>query len=88
MTNRVIQRYRSCYSTTFFFIQKRWKELSKEDQAPSSEHSPPYPTKIITEKYNGNSVGLEKQEQIGEKINTDLSTKVQDAVDGNTERQV
>ncbi|XP_019380524.1 PREDICTED: tyrosine-protein phosphatase non-receptor type 2 isoform X1 [Gavialis gangeticus] len=69
-------------------IQKRWKELSKEDQAPSSEHSPPHPTKIITEKYNGNSVGIEKQEQIGEKINTDLSTKVQDAVDGNTESTV
>uniref|UniRef100_A0A7M4ELV5 Tyrosine-protein phosphatase non-receptor type n=1 Tax=Crocodylus porosus TaxID=8502 RepID=A0A7M4ELV5_CROPO len=69
-------------------IQKRWKELSKEDQAPSSEHSPPHPTKIITEKFNGNSVGIEKQEQIGEKINTDLSTKVQDAVDGNTESTV
>ncbi|XP_061850464.1 tyrosine-protein phosphatase non-receptor type 2 isoform X3 [Colius striatus] len=65
-------------------IQKRWKELSKEDQASSSEQSPPHPTKITTEKYNGNSIGLESKEQ-AEKINTDLSTKVQDITDGNIE---
>ncbi|XP_037748820.1 tyrosine-protein phosphatase non-receptor type 2 isoform X3 [Chelonia mydas] len=69
-------------------IQKRWKELSKEDQAPSSEQSPPHPTRVNTEKYNGNSVGLEKQEQIGEKINTELSTKVQDIMDGSIESTV
>ncbi|XP_065484287.1 tyrosine-protein phosphatase non-receptor type 2 isoform X1 [Caloenas nicobarica] len=68
-------------------IQKRWKELSKEDQAPSSEQSPPHPTKIITEKYNGNSIGLESKDQM-EKINTDMSTKVQDTTDGNIESAV
>ncbi|XP_053791350.1 tyrosine-protein phosphatase non-receptor type 2 isoform X3 [Vidua chalybeata] len=68
-------------------IQKRWKELSKEDQAPSSEQSPPHPTKITTEKYNGNSIGLENNDQM-EKINTDLSTKVQDITDGNIENSV
>ncbi|XP_074432684.1 tyrosine-protein phosphatase non-receptor type 2 isoform X4 [Larus michahellis] len=68
-------------------IQKRWKELSKEDQAPSSEQSPPHPTKITTEKYNGNSIGLENKDQM-EKINTDLSTKVQDITDGSIESTV
>ncbi|KAM6103575.1 tyrosine-protein phosphatase non-receptor type 2 isoform 3-T3 [Theristicus caerulescens] len=68
-------------------IQKRWKELSKEDQAPSSEQSPPHPTKITTEKYNGNSIGLENRDQM-EKINTDLSPKVQDITDGNIESTV
>uniref|UniRef100_G1N965 protein-tyrosine-phosphatase n=1 Tax=Meleagris gallopavo TaxID=9103 RepID=G1N965_MELGA len=65
-------------------IQKRWKELSKEDQAPSSEQSPPHPAKITTEKYNGNSVGLESKDQM-DKISTGLSTKVQDGTDGNVE---
>ncbi|XP_030408571.1 tyrosine-protein phosphatase non-receptor type 2 isoform X4 [Gopherus evgoodei] len=69
-------------------IQKRWKELSKEDQAPSSDQSPPHPTRINTEKYNGNSVGVEKQEQIGEKTNTELSIKVQDTMDGSIESTV
>ncbi|NXF40519.1 PTN2 phosphatase, partial [Nyctibius bracteatus] len=68
-------------------LQKRWKELSKEDQAPSSEQSPPHPTKITTEKYNGNSIALENKGQM-EKINTDLSTKVQDIADGNIESTV
>uniref|UniRef100_A0A2H6NAM7 Tyrosine-protein phosphatase non-receptor type n=2 Tax=Micrurus carvalhoi TaxID=3147026 RepID=A0A2H6NAM7_9SAUR len=43
-------------------MQYRWKELSKEDQAPSSECSPPHPTKLTAEKYNGNSMVLEEQE--------------------------
>ncbi|XP_054237937.1 tyrosine-protein phosphatase non-receptor type 2 isoform X2 [Indicator indicator] len=69
-------------------IQKRWKELSKEDQAPSSEQSPSNPTKLTTEKYNGNSIGLENRDQM-EKINTDLnSTKAQDLTDGNIESSV
>ncbi|OXB66756.1 hypothetical protein ASZ78_003001 [Callipepla squamata] len=68
-------------------IQKRWKELSKEDQAPSSEQSPPHPAKITTEKYNGNSVGLESKDQM-EKINTGLSAKVPDSIDGNIESAV
>lgn len=65
-------------------FQKRWKELSKEDQAPSSEQSPPRPTKITTEKYNGNSIGLENNDQMEK--NADLSTKVQDIIDGNMEK--
>ncbi|OXB76518.1 UNVERIFIED_CONTAM: hypothetical protein H355_004887 [Colinus virginianus] len=56
-------------------------------QAPSSEQSPPHPAKITTEKYNGNSVGLESKDQM-EKINTGLSTKVPDSVDGNIESAV
>ncbi|XP_061213396.1 tyrosine-protein phosphatase non-receptor type 2 isoform X4 [Neopsephotus bourkii] len=68
-------------------IQKRWKELSKEDQEPSSEQSPPHPTRITTEKYNGNSIGLENKNQM-EKTNSDLSNKVQDITDGNTESTV
>ncbi|RMC15601.1 hypothetical protein DUI87_07803 [Hirundo rustica rustica] len=66
-------------------VLKRWKELSKEDQAPSSEQSPPHPTKMPTEKYNGNSIGLENKDQM-EKINADLSTKVQDITDGSIEK--
>lgn len=66
-------------------LQKQWKELSKEDQELSSEQSPPHPTKITTEKYNGNSIGLENKNQM-EKTNSDLSNKVQDITDGNTER--
>lgn len=74
----MFETYSSC-------LQKRWKELSKEDQAPSSEQSPPHPAKITTEKYNGNSVGLESKDQM-DKISTGLSTKVQDGTDGNVER--
>ncbi|XP_008945503.1 PREDICTED: tyrosine-protein phosphatase non-receptor type 2 [Merops nubicus] len=39
------------------------------------------------EKYNGNSIGLENKDQV-EKINTDLSTKVQDITGGNIESTV
>lgn len=76
---------RECLKHNSSCLQKRWKELSKEDQAPSSEQSPPHPAKITTEKYNGNSVGLESKDQV-EKINTSLSTKVQDGTDGSVER--
>uniref|UniRef100_A0A8D0H5Q1 Tyrosine-protein phosphatase non-receptor type n=1 Tax=Sphenodon punctatus TaxID=8508 RepID=A0A8D0H5Q1_SPHPU len=69
-------------------IQKRWRELSKEDQAPSSEHSPPHPAKIYTEKYNGNSMGIGIHEQTGEKTNAELSTRVQDATEATTERHL
>nr|XP_060630999.1 tyrosine-protein phosphatase non-receptor type 2 isoform X1 [Anolis sagrei ordinatus] len=65
-------------------IQNRWKILSKEDQAPSSGRSPPQATKITTEKFNGNSVGLEKQEQ-DEDINADLSSTLQNAADANAD---
>ncbi|XP_051466006.1 tyrosine-protein phosphatase non-receptor type 2 isoform X3 [Apus apus] len=68
-------------------IQKRWKELSKEDQAPTSEQSPPHPTKITMEKYNGNSIALESKDHM-EKINADLSTKVQDIAGENIESAV
>ncbi|XP_020841236.1 tyrosine-protein phosphatase non-receptor type 2 isoform X1 [Phascolarctos cinereus] len=69
-------------------IQKRWKELSNEDEAPNYEHSPPHPTTIVTGKYNGNRVGLEEDEK-NDKINlTELSTKMQDTVEESTESAV
>ncbi|XP_007487806.1 tyrosine-protein phosphatase non-receptor type 2 isoform X5 [Monodelphis domestica] len=69
-------------------IQKRWKELSNEDEAPNYEHSPPHPTKIIPGKYNGNRLELESGEK-DEKINlTELSTKMQDTVTESTESAV
>ncbi|XP_020647396.2 tyrosine-protein phosphatase non-receptor type 2 isoform X3 [Pogona vitticeps] len=65
-------------------IQNRWKILSKEDQAPNSERSPPHTTKLSTEKYNGNSVGLENEEQ-AEQINTDRSSAGQNAADASAD---
>ena len=65
-------------------IQNRWKILSKEDQAPNSERSPPQATKLTTEKYNGNSVRIENEEQ-AEQINTDLSSDVQNAADASAD---
>ncbi|XP_063155147.1 tyrosine-protein phosphatase non-receptor type 2 isoform X3 [Candoia aspera] len=66
-------------------MQCRWKELSREDQAPSSECSPPHPTKLTAEKYNGNSLGLEEQEQ-GQNINVDLLSPIQNASDTNDDK--
>uniref|UniRef100_A0A8D0SFH7 Tyrosine-protein phosphatase non-receptor type n=2 Tax=Sus scrofa TaxID=9823 RepID=A0A8D0SFH7_PIG len=63
-------------------IQKRWKELSKEDVCPVFDHSP---TKIMTEKYNGNRIGLEEEKLTGDRC-TGLSSKMQDAVEDNSER--
>ncbi|XP_068955706.1 tyrosine-protein phosphatase non-receptor type 2 isoform X4 [Petaurus breviceps papuanus] len=69
-------------------IQKRWKELSNEDEAPNYEHSPPHPATMITEKYNGNRVGFEEDEK-GDKINlTELSTKMQDTAEESTESAI
>ncbi|XP_042317858.1 tyrosine-protein phosphatase non-receptor type 2 isoform X3 [Sceloporus undulatus] len=65
-------------------IQNRWKILSKEDQAPSSGHSPPQATKVTAEKYNGNSVGLDNQEQ-AENVNADLSSALQNNADANAD---
>ncbi|XP_020951682.1 tyrosine-protein phosphatase non-receptor type 2 isoform X4 [Sus scrofa] len=62
-------------------IQKRWKELSKEDVCPVFDHSP---TKIMTEKYNGNRIGLEEEKLTGDRC-TGLSSKMQDAVEDNSE---
>ncbi|XP_074130715.1 tyrosine-protein phosphatase non-receptor type 2 isoform X4 [Sminthopsis crassicaudata] len=67
-------------------IQKRWKELSNEDEVPNYEHSPPHP--IITGKYNGNRMALEEDEK-SDKINlTELSTKMQDTMEESTESAV
>ncbi|NXH22672.1 PTN2 phosphatase, partial [Bucco capensis] len=68
-------------------IQKRWKELSKEDQAPSFEQSTPQPTKINTEKCNGNIIGLENKDEV-EEINPALPTNIKDSTEGNTESTV
>ncbi|KAJ7338665.1 hypothetical protein JRQ81_012567 [Phrynocephalus forsythii] len=65
-------------------IQNRWKILSKEDQAPNSERSPPQATKLTTEKYNGNSVRIENEEQ-AEQINTGLPSDVQNAADASAD---
>ncbi|XP_028920955.1 tyrosine-protein phosphatase non-receptor type 2 isoform X1 [Ornithorhynchus anatinus] len=70
-------------------IQKRWKELSKEDQAPSNELSPPRGNRIITDKFNGNRVGLEEEEAAGDRMTkTEISSKTHDSVEGNTESAV
>ncbi|XP_053100694.1 tyrosine-protein phosphatase non-receptor type 2 isoform X3 [Hemicordylus capensis] len=66
-------------------IQNRWKELSKEDQASSSGHSPPNLTKQPTKKYNGSSVGLENQEQTEDIIDAELSSTVQNTADTNAD---
>ncbi|XP_005623156.1 tyrosine-protein phosphatase non-receptor type 2 isoform X1 [Canis lupus baileyi] len=62
-------------------IQKRWKELSKEDLCPAFDHSP---TKIMTEKYNGNRIGLEEEKLTGDRY-TGLSSKIQDTTEENSE---
>ncbi|XP_058412743.1 tyrosine-protein phosphatase non-receptor type 2 isoform X4 [Diceros bicornis minor] len=62
-------------------IQKRWKELSKEDLCPAFDHSP---TKIMTEKYNGNRIGLEEEKLAGDRY-TELSSKMQDTMEENSE---
>ncbi|XP_062057310.1 tyrosine-protein phosphatase non-receptor type 2 isoform X3 [Lepus europaeus] len=62
-------------------IQKRWKELSKEDLSPAFDHSP---NKIMTEKYNGNRIGLEEEKPTGDRC-TGLSSKMQDALEENSE---
>lgn len=67
---------------TFFPIQYRWKELSKEDQAPSSECSPPHPIKPTAEKYNGNSMVLEEQEP----GDVDLFSPIQNDSDTNDDK--
>ncbi|XP_026944620.1 tyrosine-protein phosphatase non-receptor type 2 isoform X1 [Sagmatias obliquidens] len=62
-------------------IQKRWKELSKEDVCPVFDHSP---TKIMTEKYNGNRIGLEEEKLTSDRY-TGLSSKMQDTLEENSE---
>ncbi|XP_033295377.1 tyrosine-protein phosphatase non-receptor type 2 isoform X1 [Orcinus orca] len=62
-------------------IQKRWKELSKEDVCPVFDHSP---TKIMTEKCNGNRIGLEEEKLTSDRY-TGLSSKMQDTLEENSE---
>ncbi|XP_055143877.2 tyrosine-protein phosphatase non-receptor type 2-like [Symphalangus syndactylus] len=62
-------------------IQKRWKELSKEHLSPAFDHSP---NKIMTEKYNGNRIGLEEEKLTGDQ-RTGPSSKMQDTVEENSE---
>ncbi|XP_064150824.1 tyrosine-protein phosphatase non-receptor type 2 isoform X2 [Loxodonta africana] len=62
-------------------IQKRWKELSKEDLSPAFDHSP---TKIVTERYNGNRMSLEEGKVTGDRC-TGLSSKMQDTVEEKSE---
>ena len=62
-------------------IQKRWKELSKEDVCPVFDHSP---TKIMTEKYNGNRIGLEEEKLTGDRCSS-LSSKTQETPEENSE---
>ncbi|KAM7228859.1 hypothetical protein CapIbe_020148 [Capra ibex] len=62
-------------------IQKRWKELSKEDVCPVFDHSP---TKIMTEKYNGNRIGLEEEKLTGDRY-SGLSSKTQEALEESSE---
>ncbi|KAL1771105.1 tyrosine-protein phosphatase non-receptor type 2 isoform X1 [Sigmodon hispidus] len=57
-------------------IQKRWRELSKEDLSPVCDHSQ---NRTMTEKYNGKRIGSEE-----EKL-TALSSKMQDTVEENSE---
>ncbi|XP_022407252.1 tyrosine-protein phosphatase non-receptor type 2 isoform X3 [Delphinapterus leucas] len=62
-------------------IQKRWKELSKEDVCPVFDHSL---NKIMTEKYNGNRIGLEEEKLTSDRY-TGLSSKMQDTLEENSE---
>ncbi|XP_034285309.1 tyrosine-protein phosphatase non-receptor type 2 isoform X3 [Pantherophis guttatus] len=63
-------------------MQYRWKELSKEDQAPSSECFPSHPTKLTADKYNGNSMVLEEQEP----GDVDLISPIQNDSDTNDDK--
>ncbi|XP_064434050.1 tyrosine-protein phosphatase non-receptor type 2 isoform X1 [Mirounga angustirostris] len=65
----------------FSYKEKQWKELSKEDLCPAFDHSP---TKIMTEKYNGNRIGLEEEKLTGDRY-TGLSSKMQDTTEENSE---
>ncbi|XP_077208941.1 tyrosine-protein phosphatase non-receptor type 2 isoform X1 [Paroedura picta] len=69
-------------------IQNHWKELSKEDQAPSSEHCPPCMAKLPAEQYNGNSVGFENQEQAEDLIDAELTSTVQNTADASADTAV
>uniref|UniRef100_A0A8C2VQN7 Tyrosine-protein phosphatase non-receptor type n=1 Tax=Chinchilla lanigera TaxID=34839 RepID=A0A8C2VQN7_CHILA len=65
-------------------IQKRWKELSKEDLSPALDHSP---NRVMTEKYNGNRIGPEEEQLPGDRC-MGLSSKTQDPVEGSNESVV
>lgn len=57
-------------------IQKRWKELSKEDLSPICDHSQ---NRVMVEKYNGKRIGSEDEKLTG------LPSKVQDTVEESSE---
>ncbi|ERE86151.1 NAD(P) transhydrogenase [Cricetulus griseus] len=57
-------------------IQKRWRELSKEDVSPVCDHSQ---NRTMTEKYNGKRIISEEEKLTG------LSPKIQDNVEENNE---
>ncbi|XP_077886604.1 tyrosine-protein phosphatase non-receptor type 2 isoform X2 [Ictidomys tridecemlineatus] len=61
-------------------IQKRWKELSKEDLSPAFDHSP---NKIMIGKYNGSRLGPEEEKPTSDRC-TGLSSKVQDTAEENS----
>ncbi|XP_006878886.1 PREDICTED: tyrosine-protein phosphatase non-receptor type 2-like, partial [Elephantulus edwardii] len=63
-------------------IQKQWRELSKEDLSPAFDHSS---IKIMTEKYNGNKLGLEEGKFVSDQF-TGLPSKMQDTVEEKSER--
>ncbi|XP_028630108.1 tyrosine-protein phosphatase non-receptor type 2 isoform X1 [Grammomys surdaster] len=56
-------------------IQKRWKELSKEDLSPICDHSQ---NRTLTEKYNGKRIGSEDEKLTG-------LSKVQDTAEESSE---
>ncbi|XP_010637298.1 tyrosine-protein phosphatase non-receptor type 2 isoform X1 [Fukomys damarensis] len=65
-------------------IQKRWKELSKEDLSPALDHSP---NRGMTEKYNGNRIGPEEEKLLPERC-TALSSRTQDTMEEGSESVV
>ncbi|XP_066547255.1 tyrosine-protein phosphatase non-receptor type 2 isoform X2 [Amia ocellicauda] len=65
-------------------VQKQWKELSKEDQEPATEYSPPpQPPKRTTENFNGNKISRLDEPEVERITVTDLSSKEKDGIDGN-----
>ncbi|XP_023563275.1 tyrosine-protein phosphatase non-receptor type 2 isoform X3 [Octodon degus] len=62
-------------------IQKRWRELSKEDLSPALDHSP---NRVMTEKFNGNRAGPEEEQLPGDRC-MGLSSKMQEPVQESSE---
>ncbi|XP_063088083.1 tyrosine-protein phosphatase non-receptor type 2 isoform X2 [Cavia porcellus] len=62
-------------------IQKRWKELSKEDLSPALDHSP---NRVMTEKCNGNRIGPEEEKLPGDRC-PGLASRTQDPAEESSE---